>query len=229
MAVRIHMAAVLLLAAVGSTAIAQQVPDLANTGVSSDGTALLPQGTADPAWVITSPGGLSVTAFRFPDYFPNVTMGNPAGWISGIQGSAPVGSYTYQEQFTVAAADVYTFTGEWGVDNCGVISVDGAPVVGTGTSIGFASGACSGSDLSNFQMPTKFSFTASLAKGTNYIDFKVDNVFCGDACINPSALFVQFGKAMSAPEPGPLSLMGLGIGTLGLGLIRRKRRGEFRF
>jgi hypothetical protein len=100
------------------------------------------------------PGGLSVMAFRFPDYFSNIAGGNPAGWVSGIRSSAPVGSYTYQEQCAAGVAGTYTFSGESGVDNCGVISVNGAPLVGTGISIGFATGACSPGDLSNFQTPT---------------------------------------------------------------------------
>lgn len=219
MAIRIRMAT-LLVAAAGSAASAQQIEGLFNTGVSADGSALLPQGASDPAWSITSPGGLSVMAFRFPAYFPNVTGNNAAGWVSGIQGSAPVGDYTYQEQFTATTAGTYTFAGEWGVDNCGVISVDGTAVSGTGTSIGFATGACRSTDLMNFQTPTQFLFTASLTKGTNELGFTVQNAFCGEACINPSALFVQF----RTPEPSVLSLAVLGVGSLGLGFVRRRWR-----
>lgn len=220
MANRIRMVATLLMAAVGSAATAQQIEGLYNTGVSADGTALLPQGALDPAWSITSPGGLSVMAFRFPVYFPNVAGNNPAGWVSGIQGVAPVGDYTYQEQFTAMAAGTYTFTGVWGVDNCGVISVDGTSVSGTGTSIGFPFDTCSSSDLGHFQTPTHFSFTATLTTGINDIDFRVYNADCGVGCINPSALFVQFGT----PEPSVLSLMLLGVGSLGLGFVRRRCR-----
>ncbi len=215
MANRMWIASALLLTA---EATAQEIEGLYNTGVTAAGTSLLPQGAPDPAWSITSPAGLAVVAFRFPVYFPNAAGNNPAGWVSGVQGSAPVGNYTYQEQFLATAAGAYTFAGEWGVDNCGVISVDGTKVSGTGTSIGYATGTCRSTDLTNFQIPTPFSFTASLTQGLNTMDFMVYNGFCGEGCINPSALFVRF----NAPEPGALGLMMLAVGALGLGLARNR-------
>jgi hypothetical protein len=225
--------AVLALATATSATNAATITGLYNTGVGAQRSALpyqgrLSIGPSESHFSVTTPTGPSTAVmFSYPTYFANTAT---ADWISVFTPGTStldfdVGAYTYQEQITSNVAATYTFTGDWGADNCGSISVDGASVSGTGTHIGSVGPSCSGHDWGHFERPTAFSFDATLNAGSNTLDFNVYNTelwtslfvdnlaaTCDSGCSGPTPV----------PEPGTLGLMGLALA--GVRFARRARK-----
>jgi len=137
-----------------------------------------------------------------------------ADWIgpvhtNGSDDQTP-GLFTYRQTFNVSDPGTYSFSGKWGTDNCGAISVNGVMVSGTGTTIG-ANSACVPDGL-NFMNLTNFSFTASLAGGVNSLEFNVYNTSLR------TAFLVDTSLPLAAPylSPPHSSYLAQGLSVLAL-------------
>ncbi|HEY3740685.1 MAG TPA: PEP-CTERM sorting domain-containing protein [Bryobacteraceae bacterium] len=158
--------------------------------------------TSNPGWLDTS-GGANAPAFG--------TLG--ADWIGvAANGQGVDGLYTYTYTFTSAGSTPFEFTGNWAVDNCGQILIDGVAATGTGTSIGSV-GSCV-TQTSNYQSLTAFDAVGSLVAGTTHtVQFQIANVGA-----NPTGFLVD----TSAPEPSSVLSVLTGLGLVGAGLRRRR-------
>jgi len=183
-------ATIFALALAGAVSVASASSlTLYDTGVNSASLPLGPLGLDShftvPVWPIfniVTPNA-AVAFHGSPLWTANTAT---ADWISAAQTSSgflpgidhAYGLYTYQEAFTVATAGAYNFTGDWAADNCGAIAVDGGSATmfsASGTTIGGGANATCSASLLNFENTTPFSFTVTLATGTNTLDFSVFN------------------------------------------------------
>ncbi len=142
---------------------------LFNTGVDSSGVPLA-GGSNDPHWTILSgPSG------TFPA--PAVVAGNPPGdyasnsnsrwvWENASQNAGINSPYTFRETFDLTGENPNTATisGSWGVDNDGIILLNGSTPVGTGT----LSLSGYGNNWGSFH---NFTITGGFVAGVNTLDF----------------------------------------------------------
>jgi hypothetical protein len=223
-------AAILVLAFAAATSIASASNiALCDTGVSNCATETPDPtlGALDSNFTVTmAPGGSAngyiAAVFFMAGYYHGT---NPYGtgsadWItteSGTTGAndTAVGLYEYQDAFSVTKAGTYTFTGDWGADNCGAIEVNGMAVAGTNTTLGGGAVSTCKAVAANFDAPHAFAFTLNLSSGTNYLDFNVWNSG------GPTALIVDNLQAVKSPEPSPVLLTLTGCLLLGVFMQRR--------
>ena len=230
-------AAVLILALAAATSAATITSTLYDTGVNGTGTPFTTLGAADSHFTITAePAGTgtppfdAVTTYVGGYYASGTSIGTTsADWISTAYGpgstlDTAVGLYNYEETVVTSGAGTFMFTGDWGTDNCGTITVNGgsSPIAGTGTTIGGgAMAGCSTTNTSYFNTPTAFSFTVNLNSGTNSLDFNVWNSG------GPTALFVDHlatgAAASGTPEPSSTLYLLTGLSLLAGAMVRRRR------
>ena len=173
--------------------------NLCDTGVMAGCSGEVPlalNGAVDSNFT-TNTGTYAVTYYA-SSYIAGTTT---AHWITTATGptASPtlanaVGLYIYRETITTSAAGTFTFTGNWGTDNCGTILVNnGASAIsGTGTTIGGgAVTGCSTTNTAYFTGLTAFSFTVMLNAGANTLQFNVWN-----SGTSPTALFVDNLRAI---------------------------------
>jgi hypothetical protein len=197
---------------------------LYNTGVLNDAGDLLAGGAVDPHFVLTTsadpifagPAAFVIdgTAYPMDTWLPDNGVSK---WIApradlGIDPSQslPEGWYIYRTTFTLPqgfkSAEI---TGQWASDNGGVMFLNGAFVQGTGW-IG-----------TSFNVWQPFTIMGGFIEGENVIEYYVQNV--NGTNINPSGLRVEMaGTVEEVPEPGTLILVGLGL--MGAGAIRLRKR-----
>ncbi len=216
MSIRIAATAGALAAAVlAAPAGAAPITSLFNTGVDASGIALANGTAGDPHYTMTTAlsgttAALAVhtSAGGFP-VGPWIGDDAASAWIgpnNDTQLDGPVGSYDYKTTFDLTGLNAASasITGLWAADDEGLdILINGAST--SQTAGGFASF-------------TPFAITAGFNPGVNTIDFLVNN----DG--GPTGLRVEMtGTAAAVPEP--ISLAVLGVGLLGIGLIRHRKRG----
>ena len=181
------IAAFMMVAATG-VAHADAIPGLFNTGVDPAGV-VLPGGAVDPHYRLVAsadpayPGPLAIVAAIIPTGYWAVNNGL-SKWIAptadenypSLGTPHPAGVYTYRLEFDLAGFDPATaqLSGVWGVDNSGVIKLNGVTVVGTST---------------NYNPLTGFSISTGFIAGVNALDFVITNFASGGA--NPTAVRVQ--------------------------------------
>ncbi|MCC7175608.1 MAG: PEP-CTERM sorting domain-containing protein [Bryobacterales bacterium] len=182
-------------------------------------------GGVDPNWLINGSAAAYVTTGS-PNGFPFAFDGNPiwlandstSRWISphatytaSGPGDTP-GVWLFSTTFDLTGLDpnTATITGRWLADNSGgVIYLNGVNL-GQGTT-GWSSW-------------TNFTITSGFQSGVNTLEFLVNN---GPGAIgNPAGLRVEMsGNADPLGEiPEPATMLLMGAGLLGLGLIRRARK-----
>ena len=180
---------------------------LFNTGVDSSGVPL-PGGSNDPHWTIISGPGITSPA-------PAVVVNNqsPFGlyaqnpnskwiWVNASGDGGINSPYAIQETFNLTGEKLNTamISGSWGVDNTGMILLNGSTPLGTGTL------ALLGNTNNNFESFHSFTITGGFVAGVNTLDFVVTDTG------NPGALNVNslVGTVSSVPEPSTITLMILG-------------------
>ena len=212
------------LALVGiSSAFGAGFTNLCNTGVigtcigaTGVGSGLTPGGSPEQHWTLT--GGAQVpTNVNIPAP-PWLSNGPDSRWISNTLtplGGSPGGSYTYVLQFMVGSlADLNSgvINGRYASDNntTGVL-LNGTAVAG----FPFNSSGSPG-----FTTWTPFTISNGFQTGTNTLTWTVAN-----GGFDPTGLRVEFTNSSigdNVPEPSTILLGGLGL--VGLGLARRRRR-----
>jgi hypothetical protein len=170
------------------SAHAVAVPGLFDSGVDSAGAAL-PAGAVDAHYALIASADLT---FAGPSAF--VATGLASGnWIANTATSqwiAPAvdenwpamgtalaaGDYVYRLSFNLAGIDPATVSvsGSYGVDNGGVIKLNGAPM---------------GSGISSYSPLVGFALGSGFVTGVNHLDFVVTNWAASGS--NPSGLRVQ--------------------------------------
>jgi hypothetical protein len=197
---------------------------LFNTGVNSSGVPLA-GGSSDPHWtIISGPGITSPTpAVVVSNQSPfGLYAQNPnSKWIwVNASGDASINSpYTIRETFNLTGENPNTamISGSWGVDNTGMILLNGSTPLGTGTM------ALPGNTTNNFESFHSFTITGGFVAGVNTLDFVVTDL------ANPGALNVNsLVGTVGVPEPSAISLML--VGWISLLAYRRvkadKRKGD---
>jgi hypothetical protein len=200
---RLLVVCVALTVLAATTARAENITGLYNTGVDNAGVRL-PGGTVDSHY--TASGGYNVLTGSQSSSW--LVSDSSAQWVH-LQTDA-VETFTYETTFTVSeTADLATLaiTGRWASDNN---TVD---ILINGTSTGFHTGP------EDFGFYTGFTIS-DLVYGVNTLSFLVHNGEGGYG--GPTGLIVDGLQATTVPEPSTLVL--LGIGAISLFAWRRRRQ-----
>jgi len=202
--------------AMAGTAHGAAIASLFNTGVDAFGTPLT-NGSTELHYILTGvPSGptsvrVATSANGFP-IGPWIGDDSLSAWIGPNSDSSldgPVGNYDYQTTFDLTGFDPLTasITGLWAMDNN---SVD---ILINGLSISPAAG-------SGFSSYSAFAINSNFVSGVNTLDFVISNAG------GPTGLRVEMAgtadpTGASTPEPATMGILGLGL--VGLGLLRRRR------
>ena len=209
----------LVLLALAGPSRADLIP-IFNTGVDATG-APLPGGSADPHWsIVAGPGITSPTSgvvISSPNGLYAVSADSRWIWVNADSSGATGSPYPFRLTFDLTGLNrsTATISGAWGVDNEGVIQLNGATPTGTG-----ALSLTDFNDEGNFDGLNRFSITGGFVAGVNTLDFlATDND-------NPGALNVSAltGTATAGAVPVPASFLMLGAGAIvAWGCARRRR------
>lgn len=186
---------------------------LFNTGVDSGGTPL-PGGSIDPHWSIVA-GPSTGAAFVLTDQHVGVYAQSPVSswiWVNANGGGDVNGAnYTFRLTFFLTGNPATaSLSGSWGVDNNGLIMLNGSSAIGTGAL------SLTGGGAGNFITFHDFSITGGFVAGINTLDFVSENDG-GPAGLNVTNVM---GTVPDAGSTLPL----LGFASLGLIALRRKLR-----
>jgi hypothetical protein len=171
-----------------TTVHADPIPGLFNTGVDNSNVTLV-GGSVDPHYSLIAsadpafpgPGAIVATVIPTTYWAANSATSKwiaPAANENYPSGGTPhpAGDYTYRISFDLAGINFSTvsITGKWGVDNSGVIRLNG---VSTGIS------------TSSYNPLVNFSISSGFRAGINDLDFVVHNLPAGGS--NPTGLRVE--------------------------------------
>jgi hypothetical protein len=207
----------LLLATAASAAAAAPIPGLFNTGTDASNVALPGgNGVTDPHYsVLSSTIGGVATGVQAVTYYNGAYFPNDANsrWIShSSNGNPGSGTTTFRLSFDLTGLNPATaqITGRWGVDNLGVIFLNG---VNTGVSLPVFTTA-------NFTSLASFAINTGFVSGINTLDFAIQDLG------QPLAFRVDdlAGTAdprVPGPVPAPAALALFGLGLAGIALRRR--------
>ena len=191
-------------------ASAAPIPGLFNTGVDVSGNALLGgDGVVDPHWVVV--GGSNALTYKHPAY---LTEDADSRWINPNGSETDPGAdFRLRLVFDLTGLNPLTavISGNWGVDNCGHISLNGATTAGAIT-------GCN--EMASFQSMPGFTFTSGFVSGLNTLDLVVSNSGGPAAARVDNLIGTATALESTVPEPGSIALAVMGL--TGMLLLRRK-------
>lgn len=223
----IRWAALSLLAVLGFAGEAKALPfpiTLFNTGVDAVG-AQLPPGAPDLNWSQTP--GLGNPALVLTDQTGGTgafyAQSTDSRWVWRNAAGTGTGTTTFEllfflpSNFDPGQGDLAFISGFWGVDNTGVISLNGGPTTGGGLSL-------TPDSQQNFRMLHGFFIDGNFQPGANFLNITVNNSG-GAAGLNVSGLRGNYEIIRNAAVPEPSALLYFGIGIAGMaGYIWRRRK-----
>jgi hypothetical protein len=215
--------------ALATTAKAQLV--LFDTGVGANNTTLLPNGATDSHWsfVASSPpptaGQAVVLTNQLPGtYFTDLDGGvSDSKWVWSTGDGSQLGFVTFSQTFNLSGfiASTAKITGDWGVDNNGIITLNGLQATGSG----FLS--LQNSDPNNFKFDSEFTITGNTGvgflPGTNTLSFVTENT-SNVGALNVSDLGLTATAAVPEIDPGSAASALACLGSGVMMLIGRRRK-----
>jgi thrombospondin motif-containing protein 9 len=164
-------------------ALADPIPGLYNTGIDASGQRITTNGVQDAHYRVN--GALAVSYYN-PAYYPTsdsqwIGQYPDGGYSATFENGVARTTYTLTFDLTGLNPDTARITGSWGVDNYGILLVNG--VQHSRNTVGFAG-------------PTEFTITSGFKKGINTLTFVVEDY-------GPPAAFVVSGLSGTADKATP--------------------------